>query len=166
MQEDELKKYIASGHSTRNIAEATGNSQTNVRHWLKKFGLKTNRKIGNEKDRRCGMCGDTDPKKFYGKMKYRCGPCHNKDTTRRFQEKRKKILDYLGGSCVHCGFNKWACSLEVHHTDPSKKDPNFGTHRGWKWERIKEELQGCVILCGQCHPAVHAGFITLDPFFP
>ena len=41
MNEIVLKNYISLNYSTRKIAELEQSSQTNVRHWLKKYNLKT-----------------------------------------------------------------------------------------------------------------------------
>lgn len=79
-----------------------------------------------------------------------------KDPVRRREYKklwlRKRRQMYLGSSmCAHCGARE---HLQLHHLDPAEKD----THRifGWAHERILTELSKCIILCQDCHTAVHA----------
>lgn len=162
MEKDALEKFIVAGLSSRKIAGKTGKSATAVRHWLKKYGLKT---TPAPKDDmlvyRCGKCGDADPANFYGHKKKMCGPCHNTDCLDRGREKRRRIVSHMGGKCVICSFDKYECALHVHHLDRSVKDSHFHQHRGWSWDRILKEIDGCVLLCGNCHPAVHAGLIEI-----
>jgi predicted HNH restriction endonuclease len=33
--------------------------------------------------------------------------------------------------------------------------------RGWSWEHITKELEKCVLLCKNCHAAVHAGLLKI-----
>lgn len=77
------------------------------------------------------------------------------------QKRRKKIrqmaVEYKGGRCSVCGYNKCLEAPEFHHLDPTKKDfgiSNNGYTRSWK--KVKEELDQCVLLCANCHREVHA----------
>ena len=102
-------------------------------------------------------CGETDPDKFYGKLKGLCKKCFNDRQTIKSKEKRNYILDKLGGECVVCGFKKYRSSLAIHHTDPSKKDETFASIYGWSYKRIDKEIETCILLCANCHTAFHAG---------
>ncbi|MDP8215475.1 MAG: HNH endonuclease signature motif containing protein [Candidatus Euphemobacter frigidus] len=80
---------------------------------------------------------------------------------RAVQKRRKKIrqmaVEYKGGRCSICGYNRCVEALEFHHLDPSRKD--FGiSDKGYtrSWEKVQEELDQCVILCANCHREVHA----------
>lgn len=129
-------------------------SPSNVRYWLKKHGIKTD----YFKSHSCG-CGETDPTKFYGHKKNICGSCHSKYTLRKGQEKRKYAIDMLGGKCKECGYSRHLGSLDIHHLDPSMKDENFSSMRGWSQVKILEEIKNCVLLCKNCHAEVHGGFV-------
>ena len=109
---------------------------------------------------RC-KCGETDPTKFYPKRKYLCARCHVLQCTELGRRTRDKALELLGGRCVLCGFKKYLSSLDIHHLDPSKKDPAFRWMRSWSWERLKRELVGCVLLCKNCHAALHNGLVKI-----
>ena len=160
MEKITLQKYIDLNYSTRKIAAATNSSQTNVRHWLKKYNLKTNAEQFKLTEYNC-KCGETNPENFYGHAKQTCSKCHNLITTTAGKNNRLFAIDYLGGKCKNCNFDKYTCSLDIHHLDPSIKDKNFKYMRGWKKERILNEIKNCVLLCRNCHAAVHAGFIKL-----
>ena len=54
MELHELKKYIELGYSHRKIAKQFNCSQTTIKYWLNKFGLKT---IVKNKIEFCTLCG-------------------------------------------------------------------------------------------------------------
>lgn len=105
-------------------------------------------------------CGEADPKKFYGRKATVCGRCHNRYTTRRGSLVKRKAREHLGGKCKYCGYSQFDVSLDIHHTDPSKKDPAFQSMRGWSWKRIVKELELCELVCKNCHTALHCGLIS------
>lgn len=71
-------------------------------------------------------------------------------------EKRKRALDLLGGKCLKCSYNKYEGSLDFHHLEPTKKDPNFAGLRSWSWDKIVKEIKNCIILCANCHREEHS----------
>jgi 5-methylcytosine-specific restriction endonuclease McrA len=82
-------------------------------------------------------------------------------------QRRKKLMqqaiEYKGGNCMICGYNKCIRALTFHHVDPSQK--SFGiSARGItrSWEKIKDELDKCVLLCANCHAEVHDGITQLS----
>ena len=161
MNENILREYIDLNYSTRKIAELENSSQTNVRHWLKKYNLKTNSKQFNTTEYLC-KCGETNPEMFYGHMKQNCIKCHNKRTTLNGKNNRLFAVEYLGGKCVVCSYNNHTAALDIHHLDPTIKDKNFKYMRGWSRERIIAEIEKCVLLCRNCHAEVHAGYTIIN----
>lgn len=149
-----LRSLVRNGLSIREIASKLGSSYTNTRYWLKKYGLRTKKRI----EYKC-RCGETNPNKFYGYKRHICGRCQNKYVIKKGQENKKRMVEFLGGKCKACGYDKFLCSLDIHHTKPSKKDPSFTSARYWSWKRIKKELKHCNLLCRNCHAAHHAGHI-------
>jgi hypothetical protein len=73
---------------------------------------------------------------------------------RRFKL-RKKIIDYLGGSCVDCGYNKCYGALDAHHLDELTKDFNISGAHCKSWKTIVKELEKCILLCSNCHRERH-----------
>ena len=63
---------------------------------------------------------------------------------------------YLGGQCQVCGYNKCVGALDFHHKDPLEKDFGIG-HKGYtnSWEKVKNELDKCLLLCKNCHSEEH-----------
>ena len=109
----------------------------------------------------CAHCGESDPNKF-SKTKFHIRrKCHTKYTTQNGVNNKAYTRDILGNKCVLCGFDKYPVALDVHHLDPSKKDPNFKSMRGWSRERIQAEIKSCILLCRNCHAALHAGLVSL-----
>ena len=71
-------------------------------------------------------------------------------------KKRKKIelIDYKGGKCEKCGYNKCVEALEFHHLDPNEKD--FGiSNNSYSFERMKKEVDKCILVCSNCHREMH-----------
>lgn len=83
------------------------------------------------------------------------------------QRRRHKIkemaIEYKGGCCQCCGYSKSKRALEFHHLDPTEKDFNI-SHKGHSrsWERVKKELDKCILLCSNCHAEIHDGLIRFD----
>jgi len=160
MVEAVLKTYIEQGYSTQDIALSENVGKTTVRYWLKKFGLKTKNyknQIELKRPKKCSVCGETDPSKFYGNKRTICGKCHCSYTTKKGKENKEKAVEYLGGKCIKCGYNKCIEALDFHHTDKSKKDISFKSKRGWSWTRLKKELDKCILVCSNCHREIHNG---------
>lgn len=114
----------------------------------------------------CKHCGETDPAKFYvaknGKYsrvnKSNCKNCHNSNRNKYNKDKRKKIIESKGGKCEICGYDMKTGSYQAlvfHHIDPKNKDPNWQTSRGWSEERLIKEVEGCMLLCANCHAEEH-----------
>ena len=61
--------------------------------------------------------------------------------------------------CLDCGKIFDPICMDYHHLDPSKKFPHGGLRGlikgGYSMERIKEEVEGCVCLCSNCHRLRH-----------
>lgn len=69
---------------------------------------------------------------------------------------KAKGVEYLGGRCSVCGYDKSLSALEFHHKDPKKKDRGIKlSSNTMSWERMKRELDKCVLLCSNCHAEAH-----------
>lgn len=81
---------------------------------------------------------------------------------KRRKRLRQMAVDLLGGKCVVCGYCRDIHALDFHHLDESSK--KFGlSDRGLtrSWEKTKEEVLKCVLLCANCHREAHSGYISL-----
>ena len=75
--------------------------------------------------------------------------------------RRKKVramaVEYKGGKCENCGYNRCLDAIEFHHKDPTQKDFSISSKGHTRsWIRVKEELDKCMILCANCHRELHA----------
>jgi len=80
----------------------------------------------------------------------------------RFQvsEQRRKVklqcIEYKGGKCERCGYNKCPAAMTFHHIDPSQKDFGISSNGvSRSFEKCKPELDKCILLCVRCHAEVH-----------
>lgn len=73
-------------------------------------------------------------------------------------EQRMKAIEYKGGKCIRCGYNsyKYLRVFQFHHIDPKEKEVIFSFASN-TFETYKDELDKCVLLCANCHMAVHEG---------
>ena len=102
MDRSELESEIAAGGSTWTIAVKLKTSQTNVRHWLNKFGLTTS---SDSIVFKCVHCGELDPAKAMRKgqgwiCKSRCKTCYNSYTIARFNQYKLDAIAYKGGKVL------------------------------------------------------------------
>lgn len=81
-------------------------------------------------------------------------------------KRRKKIrqlaIEYKGGKCSLCGYEKCLRALEFHHLESDEKD--FGiSAKGYtrSWDSVKQELDKCILVCANCHREVHEGTTQL-----
>ena len=78
----------------------------------------------------------------------------------RVKEQRRKLkrqaIEYKGGKCVRCGYDKCPGAMVFHHPNPSEKDFGIGASGAIRsFEKMKIELDKCVLLCSNCHSEVH-----------
>jgi hypothetical protein len=86
-----------------------------------------------------------------------CKSCTTKYTIERSRQLKLECIEYKGGKCQMCGYNKYPGALEFHHRDPSQKDFAICKRlRSAKLnEKLKQELDKCDLLCANCHREVH-----------
>ena len=80
------------------------------------------------------------------------------DTVRKRRKKiRQMAVEYKGGCCQKCGYNVCIEALEFHHCDSSGKDFSI-SENGYtrSWNKVKKELDKCMLLCANCHRELHA----------
>ena len=90
-----------------------------------------------------------------------------KAVDKRRKQIRKMSIEYKGSRCAICRYNKCVQALEFHHRNPSKKD--FGiSAKGYtrSWQKVKNELDKCILLCANCHREVHESITQLPVATP
>ena len=66
-----------------------------------------------------------------------------------------KAIEYMGGKCEICGYDKCIRAFDFHHKNPNEKEFTIGHYYKLKWGAIKEELDKCMLLCANCHRELH-----------
>lgn len=75
----------------------------------------------------------------------------------RMQDVKAKWLEYKGGArCSICGYDKYIGALEFHHVNPDEKEFSFSKMRSYNFERVKPELDKCIVVCSNCHKELHS----------
>lgn len=90
-----------------------------------------------------------------------CKICMNRAVADRRLLLIKKARESRGGKCEVCGYDKCQQALEFHHTDPSGKEFPLTDGRSRSWERMKKEVDKCILLCANCHREYHYGILDL-----
>ena len=70
----------------------------------------------------------------------------------------KKLIEYKGGKCELCGYNKCDSALQFHHKDPTEKDFSI-SGRSLSFDRLKEEVDKCMLVCSNCHAEIHENIL-------
>jgi hypothetical protein len=82
------------------------------------------------------------------------------EAVKKFRRRKKaKAVEYKGGKCQICGYDKCYAALQFHHLDPDKKDFSIGNARSWGFSRIQDELDKCLLVCANCHAEIHQGMV-------
>lgn len=81
---------------------------------------------------------------------------------KNFRIRLKERATYvLGNKCQICGYDKCIQALEFHHINPEEKTLDFKDNPNRSWEKTRNEIKKCILLCANCHREVHAGLINL-----
>jgi hypothetical protein len=77
------------------------------------------------------------------------------------QRVKQRAVAYKGGQCQVCGYDRCIQALQFHHLDPAQKDFTI-SGKTMAWERIREEIDKCLLLCANCHAEVHSGLLPFE----
>jgi hypothetical protein len=94
-----------------------------------------------------------------GRQRRFCGPrCKNRFfVAQRRKALKQQAVDYKGGRCAICDYDRCLDALSFHHLDGEKE---FGiAAKGYtrSWSAVKAELSRCILVCANCHAEIHAG---------
>lgn len=169
MEKQFLEDQILLHKSTNQIAKETNKGVSTIKYWFNKYNLKTlrqQRKVTNTKI--CPHCKkEKSLDEFYKRRGNQpsvyCKQCTKIQALTRQQNFKKQCLDYKGGKCLSCDYNNYQGALEFHHLDPNEKEFDLSSvkHNSFN-EKIKEELDKCILLCSNCHKEIHGGLISYD----
>lgn len=124
----------------------------------------------------CPACSSIKLKTEFSLKGNSCKPCANKRARdhhkKRMENKeyrqnrrehynainkqaKRKAIEYMGGCCSDCGKTFPDSVYDFHHLDMTTKEGNPSKLLSGNWEKAKEELSKCVLLCSNCHRIRH-----------
>ena len=102
-------------------------------------------------------CCSDECRKVY-KKEYLKNKKYNYNDVKNWRlKKKKKAIEYKGGKCEKCGYDKCISAMEFHHLNPLEKDFSISSNINMSYEKIKKELDKCILVCANCHREIHEG---------
>jgi transposase-like protein len=171
MEQKELTNLVESGKTIAELSEHFDKGKSTVRHWLKKYGLKTTGKAGAKKTHEgvdglkvCTKCEENKPIEEFrlrkdrpGSRQPHCMSCASSQVVDRQRHTKLTCVTYKGGKCQDCGYDDLASlgAFEFHHLEPEHKDFNLSHVKNRNFASVMTELDKCVLLCANCHVKRH-----------
>ena len=75
------------------------------------------------------------------------------------KRKKRELIEYKGGKCEICGYNKCDRALQFHHKNPKEKDFQI-SGKSLSFENLKNEVDKCMLVCSNCHSEIHDNLIV------
>jgi transposase len=169
-----LEALVARGLSIRKIAYELECGAATVKHWLRRYGLRTAQTVRREAFRAarasgapavtaiCSRHGETVFRMRPDGSSYSCAKCRSEHVSAIRRRRKERLVQEAGGACALCGYSAYPGALQFHHLDRSTKIFAV-SHRGLtrSLERARAEAEKCVLLCATCHAEVEGGFREL-----
>lgn len=70
------------------------------------------------------------------------------------RRQKEKLVEYKGGECEKCGYDKSIQALQFHHLNPDEKDFSI-SGKSYSFEKMKKEVDKCIMVCANCHIEIH-----------
>jgi len=163
MKKEILIGLIDKGFTVQKIADYQKCSFTNIRYWLRKYGLNT--KTYENKEKKCKVCnGELKGRQtLYCSKKCKVKKLLKYDKTaadkmrEKGMERKMYFVNQLGGKCQCCGYNKNLAALTFHHINPDDKSFGLDTRKmtNTKMESLQHEVNKCKLVCFNCHMEEH-----------
>jgi len=69
-----------------------------------------------------------------------------------YRNRKKIMIELLGGKCQVCGFHDGIFALEFHHVFQIQKSAALSDYLAYKnIDRTRQEVDKCALLCSNCH---------------
>lgn len=116
-----------------------------------------------EELRTCPICGKIfQPNHYTRKYCFDCIPI-GLDSSAILRRKKRlikdKLIQYKGGKCEICGYNKCQGALQFHHINPKEKEFSLSqvnlNNNSITMEDLYKEVDKCLLLCANCHAEQH-----------
>jgi IS30 family transposase len=93
----------------------------------------------------------------YVTKKTRTKKVSNSEAVIEWRKRTKiKLVEYKGGKCQLCNYNKSLNALHFHHLDPNEKDFSI-SGKSLSFDKLKSEVDKCILVCSNCHSEIHEG---------
>lgn len=113
--------------------------------------------------KKCSKCQEEKPESEFhvkvkktGQLQAYCKPCLYSIQKQRWKDRKVKAIEYKGGKCVDCNQTYPAPVYQFHHLNPEEKEFSWNKGRLMSWDKVKKELDKCVLLCANCHMLRHS----------
>jgi len=89
------------------------------------------------------------------RLNSRCKECFNAYCTQRWLNRKIEAIKYKGNCCYDCKQTFPYPVYDFHHLDPILKDMDWNKMRLVTDDKLKSELDKCILLCSNCHRMRH-----------
>jgi transposase len=176
LERGSLAALVGRGLSIAEIAAEVDRSKATVRHWLRRYGLKTWSPSGSRRSAEsaaaraggarealmaCARHGETE---FVidARGYYRCRRCRGEAVSRRRRKVKEILVGEAGGACRLCGYSQSPRALHFHHVDPAEKRIEINARgQALALETLRAEARKCILLCSNCHAEVEDGLVDI-----
>ena len=163
---ERIDELVKMGKSISEISDILNNKS--IKYWIGKYKISLTKKhqpkIGEFKV--CPQCNRTlevSSLNFFinkkGKVHGWCKKCNCRKTLERQQNRKLECINYKGGKCARCGYDKYPGALDFHHIDPTQKEFDISKLRTYNIEKLKPELDKCICVCKNCHAEIHGEMV-------
>ena len=129
---------------------------------IKSCGCKKNQNV-KEEEKKCPICEKMFiPNNRNRKYCYDCSPKGmSAADSLRFKKRKLKhlLIQYKGGKCQKCGYDKCEGALHFHHRNPEEKEFGLGginlNDSDFSLPNLLTEIDKCDLLCANCHAEMH-----------
>jgi transposase-like protein len=180
LERDRLVGLIATGATVAECAAELGVSKSTVRHWLRRYGLRTQNSVGRRERetvriaKEAGLlttamvCRRHGLTEFFleGRGYYRCKRWRADAVSRRRRKVKSILVQEAGGRCCVCGYQRYLGALHFHRVQPHEKRLELNAKgNALSLATLRAEAQKCVLLCSNCHAEVEAGIASIEGKF-
>ena len=84
-------------------------------------------------------------------------PNNYKKQCERALKRKLELIEYKGGKCEKCGYDKNIAAFDFHHINPEDKDFQLDARHlsNTNIKKLIQESDKCILLCANCHREIH-----------
>lgn len=102
----------------------------------------------------CPKHGETEHALYNGR--WRCRQCMIEYDSEKRHRIKRKLVEYKGGKCEICGYDKCLNALDFHHRNPEEKEFNLNSANYTRpLDVLYKEVDKCILVCSNCHREIH-----------